>query len=677
MKYNFRGSLRARLAGDFEEPLAGVSVLLYPIQERNESTIRREVATPTKRSFGIVSNGAVPDVDPIAIDEETDPDGRFAVEMGETDYFSEDERGRPAAFRVDVRVRTVPGVDTEVEPPVQFTLGYHQPDWRRSDEDLATERWVADWDPTITKRNWCAVLEEAGVWSVCGRVTICETTEPVGEVTVTAKDADIVEHDTLGSAVTDSDGRFCIYYTQSDFEETPPPWGPLELVPGPDLYFTIERSNTTLLDEDPGEGRKGNRENAGHCEYADLCVDPGPGPEPGPEDTLTPPPTDWRRIGSAFEVPGDFDADGYAGNRKYALYRDITLEGSAPLLYSESPDQYVQYRVQVSENPTSNGPNASNPSGFTTVGLGAGKYSAAFVENVTVGDVYAYDPTEQVIKPIEVQINSGHLTNAGWLSVRDAVDDALSAALGTDLQTLRANDHYFGWNDSDPLMGIDTREFTTEADVTDATASGDPVPEAGDPVPPSRRIGVESIAIKFEARVVDDSGAQPQSQPTSVKDTTLNAVVINNNDEFAKLVNVNHQQQNDECKRLSGRVELGYTVHHPHLDGVRLVVKRNDGTREALDDPNNEVSFGGSFVPNEVVSNPARDLADIRQFSDSALTILRPADTTPNRDDGPILTESCGYAARLHVRRRLHDGDVRDDWDTQGESIFYWETGSP
>lgn len=676
MRYTFRGTLRARLAKDFEEPLAGVSVLLYPVEETNEDRLRRNVTTATKRSFAIVSDGSIPEGGPIAQDKETDQGGEFTVVIDEEDEFREDEMGRPAVFRVDVRVEAVPGADIDVDPAVQFTLGYHQPDWRRPREELE-EGWVADWEPTITKRNWCAVLEEAEVWVVCGRVTICDTEEPVGQLSVSVSDADIVQHETLGSATTDRNGRFCVYYTRADFEETPPPWGPIELIPGPDLYFTIERSGTTLLDESPSDGRQGDRENAGYCEYVDLCVDR---PVPDDGDGQTPVPTYWRRVGSAFDAPflfpgsSDFDAEGYAGRQKFALYRNITMEGSAPLYYSE-PDEFVQYRFLVSENPTSNGLTAPTPTGFKPIGDRSGPYRNAFVEGVTVGEVLAYDASNQVLRPVPVPIDDTHLVGQGWLSVRDAVDDALNSELGTDLQGLRNSGHYFGWNDSDPLMRIDTRQFTDEPDVRNATAPGDPVPDAGDPVPASRRIDVEKIAIKFEARVVDASGQPIQSQPQSVvSGTTLNAVVINNNPEFAKFVNVNHEQLQDRCESLSGDVDLAYTVHHPHLDGVRVTVNRNDGASETLDDPNNEVSFGGSLVPNDIVPDPNKDLSDIRHFNNSALAILRNPD--PNRDDDPILTKKCGYVARLQVRRRLHNGYTRDDWDTRGESIFCWEKGS-
>lgn len=673
MPYTFRGGLRASLADGVEESLSGVTVRLYRVRREDEVHIRKAAMAQPKETFSILSADAVAEKQSDLLAEGmTDANGQFAVDIEEDEEFREDEHGRPAVFTVDVRVESVPGSDVEPERPVQFTLTTHQPRWRETEAGT-----VADWDATIPRRNWCAVLEEAGIWVVCGRVTICDTRDPVGGLTVTAKDADIVQHDQLGAGVTDANGNFCIYYTRSDFEETPPPWGPIELVPGPDLYFSIEHSGQTRLDEDPSRGRKGSRENAGHCEYVELCVAPRE-PGDGDETDTTPVPTYWRRIGSEFDVVAtpqqsiDFDAEGYAGQNKYALTGELTMEGSAPLFHTESPDRFVQYRFLVSENPTTNG--GPPPTGFQPVGVGGGRYQNAFGDGVTVGEVFAYDPASQRISPVPVELTSSHLDASGWVSVRDAVDDALGAALGTDLQTLRTNNHYFGWNDADPLAAIDTGQFTDEPDVENASAPGDPVPTAGDPVPQARTIGVEKIAIKFEARVVDTSGrvVSPPPSPSSITDTTLNAVVVNNNQAFARFANVNHEQRQDPCEKLTGDVELAYTVHHPHLAGVRLVVRRNDGASERLDDPNNEVSFDPSFT---FTTGPSGSIHQVRHFNNAGLPILQTSNA--NRSDDPILTEQCGYVARLRVRPRLHNGYRAWSWQTRGSSIFYWEGSSP
>lgn len=666
MTFTFRGGLAATLAEGFEEPLSGVTVRLYGAQATEEAYLSHaSTAARPKETFSILDEDEVAGKDAALLAAgETDERGRFEIDIPEGAEYPEDEYGRPAVFQVDVRVETVPWMDLEPKRPVQFTVTTHQPRWREGQDGH-----VADWDATIPRRNWCAVLELLGVWMVCGRVTICDTTEPVAELTVTAKDADIVQHDELGSAVTDSNGHFCIYYSREDFEETPSPWPSIELTPGPDLYFHIEHAGQTRLEEDSSRGRQGARENAGHCEYVDLCVDPRDGDDGGQDTGTTPVPTYWRRIGSAFNAPflfpgtSDFDEYGYAGSNKYALTGQLTMEGTAPLYHSEDADQFVQYRFLVSENATSNpGP---APSGFQPIGVGSGPHAAAFVEGVTVGEVLVYDSATNRIRPVPVDVNDRHIVGRGWISVRQAVDDALNAAVGTDLAAL-PDRHYFGWNDSDPLAGIDSREFTDEPDVADASAP-DPVPEAGDSVPSSRRIDVEKIAIKFEARVVDGSGSvvsSPAHASSILSGTTLNAVVVNNNDVFSKFENVEHAA--NPCKPLNSDVHLAYTVYHPHIEGVELDVRRNDGADEEIDDPDNEVSFDPSF---SFTSGPGGTIHDIRHFADDKLPIR-------GNTDNPILTKNCGYVARLRVRPRLHNGYSAVGWQFHGEDIFCWNGSS-
>lgn len=688
MKFAFRGALRGRLAKEFEEPLDNVRVRLYDAQQTalGEEAIEKAAAARPKETFSFLSPDEVEQKqDSLIAEGTTETDGSFSIDIDESAEFTEDKQGRPDIFQVDVRVETIPRTRAEVEDPVQFTLTMHDPSWEPAEPGAGTQPdettgdgvteveeetqlQVAEYNELIPKKNWCAALEKAGIWVVCGRVTVKNTTAPVRDMTVTARDADIIQHEELGSDVTDSNGEFSIYYTQADFEETPPPWGPIELVPGPDLYFRVEHGGTTYLDEDTDKGREAGRENADHCEYVELSISPPDRDEE--EDSITVP-TYWRRVGSAFDVPfifpgtSDFDADGYAGNKKYALHRTITMEGSAPLLHSVTPDEFVQYRFLVAQDPTSSSPS------YQPVGVGSATYRDAFADGLVIGEILAYDASNASLRPIPVEISKAHLDGKGWLDVRQAANDALNSALGTDLATLRSNDYYFGWNDSDPLMGIDTRQFTTEPDVRDASVS-DPVPSAGDPVPTSREIDVEKIGIKFEARVVDDSGSRVSSTPKQVlSGTELSPVVVNNNREFVEFENV--AQAANKCEILTGDVNLAYTVHHPHLEQVNINVRRNDGTSESLDDPDNEIPLDASYVTG------GGNISNIREFNDGSLKILDSDDAgstlDDNRSDDPILTKSCAYEVSLRTERRLHNGYSSDDPDTTGNSLFYWKQG--
>lgn len=662
MKYTIRGDLRAQLAEEFEEPIGNVGVRIYDAdhEELGEKGIRKATAARTKRTFAVLSEDEVrAKRDALLGEGRTQEDGSFTVDIDESAEFRPDESGRPDVLQVDLRLDTVPSTRAEPENSVQATLTLHEPSWQPAEPSGSagesgggqrvaeqTEQLVTSYRETLSRKHYCDLLEAAGVWLVAGRVTVDNTTAPVSGATVTAKDADIIQHDELGSDQTNAGGYFSIYYTQAEFEETPPPWGPIELKWGPDLYFSIEQSGQTYLDEDPDAGRKPGRENADHCEYVELSVTPV---REEPEETPIVP-TYWARVGRAFDVPllfspGDFDSDGYAGNQKFALYGTLTMEGTAPLFDSMNPDQYVEYRFLVSEQ-------TGSSTNYKPIGVGTQQYQDAFDDGLVVGEILAYDDDNSQLRTVPVRVNTGHLSSDGWLSVREAANDALNATIGTDLDTLRQDDYYFGWNDRDPLMGIDTRQFTSEPNVDDA-ATSDPVPDPGESVPPSRQIDEERIAIRFESRVVDDAGNVSSGSNTWViSGVELNPVVVNNNTEFAVFQNENLEQ--DACDIVTGDVDLKYTVHHPHLDGVKLRVKAND--EAATDISQGDIPF--AFDPS--THSTAGDDEDF-------------ADTVTVNGGGSILDEPCGYRTTLRVRRRLHNGYHRDDWDTRGESIFYWD----
>ncbi|MEF8853475.1 MAG: hypothetical protein V5A44_08690 [Haloarculaceae archaeon] len=496
--------------------------------------------------------------------------------------------------------------------------------------------------------------------------------------------------------MTDASGHYCIYYRKRSFERTPSPFGPIELIGGPDLYFEITAGGLTLLDENQQRGRTPGRENAERCEHIDLCVPPGDIPEDGDGRGISRVPTYWRSIGSQFEVPqqagtvanADFDDYGYAGDDKFALYRTITMEGSAPILYAKNPNQYVEYRFLVSESPTSNTGTAS-PQNFQPVGVGSPRFSDAFADGVTVGEIAIYDrtavgdPTDPNFKKVTVNLRGGrggHQNSSGWVSLKAAADEALDDRFGTpqnrvDLSTVRSsgtNYVYLGWDSRNALFGIDTREFTTEPDV--GSGSGGAPPAAGDPVSSQQEIDPERIAIRFEARTVDSTGTRVQPAGTGRKlnsGTTLNAAVINNNSEYAQFQV--DALTGDPCADLTGDVDISYTIHHPHLHGVELRIEKN--TRgETFDDPTNEVSFDPGSPPggnwdDSVAKNSPGDPQTVESLANKGQSIQSAISADSNAAE--ILDEDCAYRAVFRYKRRLHDGDDADHWNHQ-DSLFCW-----
>src|SRR4029450_2216762 len=67
-------------------------------------------------------------------------------------------------------------------------------------------------------RYWCLVRSRFGAWVICGRVVVCDTEAPVSNVKVSAFDVDWLQDDPLGSAITDTTGKFRIDYLADDFK---------------------------------------------------------------------------------------------------------------------------------------------------------------------------------------------------------------------------------------------------------------------------------------------------------------------------------------------------------------------------------------------------------------------------------------------------------------------------
>lgn len=644
--YTVRGRIETALPNGREDPLAGATVRLYRVEERAS----RAVAARSKETFAVLDEAAADRRAGALLGEsETDETGGFTVDIDDGD---DDYDGEP--FELHVRVDGAG--DLPADEPVQAGVTVVGPRWRKGEDGP-----VAVVEHVVSRSNWCALLEALGLWLVAGRVTVAGSGDPAGGATVTAKDRDLLQDDDLGVDTTDDGGLFAIYYRTAAFEATPSWWNPpVELIPGADLYFSIEWEGETQA-EAPSRGRDPDRENADRCESVKLQVDPvTPDPEPGQTPTV---PTYWQRLGSAFDVPqatgslvgSAFDADGYAGSGRFALTGSVTLEGSAPLHYTGALEEFVEYRVLVSESPTRNDAAPPAATTFQPVGVGPdARYVDAFVPRV-VGYVRAYDPavSHQVSVPVRVQ--PSHQDSEGWISVHEAADDALASRFGTDLAGLVAANRYFGWNDADPLAAVDTSRFTTTASVADAAAdAGVAAPDAGDTVDPSLRApSEEAIAVRFEARVVDAARTPVAAVDAAdyVQDgLTLNRVVVNNTPAFGAFVNEGHAT--DDCAPLSGDVTFAYTVYHPHLRGVTVDLERNDDADDRLNDPTNLVSFTDEPNPGE-------------HFANAGLVVG--ANTS-------VLTKPCAYRAVCRYQRRLHTGYGLADSSlrTVDDSLFYW-----
>lgn len=263
MPYVFKGKLCGLICAECPEPLAEVTLRLYRLAD--DQNVAALAVANAKDTFAILTDDAVAAKASLLIAEtQTDAQGNFVFELDEQGYAG-------AAFEVDVYCGNVPRRKIGPNPPkpVQFSITTLQPRWRQTESGF-----LAIWEYCLPYRFWCLVLSKLDIWTICGRVLVCDSQIPVQGARVRAFDADWLQSDDLGLGITGPDGRFIITYTSADFKKTPFIGIDIELFGGPDLYFRIESPDgaTVLYQEPSSRGRDPDRENAGNCFCVELCV---------------------------------------------------------------------------------------------------------------------------------------------------------------------------------------------------------------------------------------------------------------------------------------------------------------------------------------------------------------------------------------------------------------------
>ncbi len=331
MGYLFKGKLCSYICSECSEPLRRVKVRLYSLNAR-EDAIDRAVAS-AKDTFAILDDEAVKAKKSLLIAEaETDAEGNYSFDLGDQQKYKGD------AFEVDVYIDSVEGQENNRNfQPVQFTITVLRPQWREIGDSL-----VAAWDYCLSYRWWCLILARLNIWVICGQVVLCNDRKTgFPGVKVIAFDRDWLQDDALGSALTDSSGRFHIYYTRANFK--PGLIWNVELFGGPDVYFRVETSiGAPILVEPPSRGRAPDRENRGNCFCVTLCVDR----ENPPDPPLEPNP-DFYKIG-VYDYNLDIDSAPAGTGRTHgsnrAFYSDIRLNGILSRTLNNNP---MEYRFEV------------------------------------------------------------------------------------------------------------------------------------------------------------------------------------------------------------------------------------------------------------------------------------------------------------------------------------------
>lgn len=602
MSYIFRGFLCGRLCSDCVEPLSQATILLYRVRDQKQ-VAALAVANP-KDTFAVLDAEAIESKAGALLAEiRSDDAGNFEVVLGDKqDYEGE-------AFEIDVRLSNVPRYGKEApdrSEPVQFTVTTVQPQWRETENGL-----VAAWRYCLPYRFWCAVRALFDAWVICGQVVDCETQLPVPGVKVTAFDADWIQDDVIGSAVTDGAGHFRIDYASIDFRLTPlsPPffW---EVVSGPDLYFKIETAGgVALLDEPRSRGKQPDRENVGHCFCVELCVQ-------DPEDPYENP--QFTHIGD-FNISADIDlvsgltnkAKTGHGGPNYGFFSALKLKGYCPkTLPGGGPTDYMHYRFLFVDPDTS----AETP------------ITGSMVAEVVVGARVV--PWDQFGTGIQLTYQDIIIRGSGTASAPDSDPTPPGPAPHGPVPAHILIPDAQGWVRVDqkamdggfygPLV-----RFNTNA-VPSLVGGGAPGPGAGNN-PASVAQNGKIVSIIYET-------ATDPTNPATYNRQMLQARILVNN--WIEVRQLAIQQfisgASGSCTPLTSDLDINYTTDHQQLANWSMSI-----TSAAT------IPGGAPVLPSG--SGP-RGGFGTHHVDISAWP-------------------SCSYQLRLHSRRSLTNGEVDDDSD--------------
>jgi hypothetical protein len=556
--YIFKGRLCGYICPECPEPLSNVRVRIYrPADAKQVSAL---AAAVPKDTFSLLSDRQAKDKQSSLIAEvETDEQGAFEVDLDKKNYDG-------GAFEIDVYCGTVPHqIPPKKKPkPLQFTITTLQPQWRETDQGR-----VAVFEYCIPQRYWCGIRGHFGAWTICGHVTVCKTKEPVGGVKVIALDTDWLQDDPLGSALTDTTGRFRIDYTSDRFKKTIFPGIDIELFGGPDLYFHIETpGGTPLLTEPPSKGRTPGRENAGPCFCVELCLDREQPPPP-----VAPIPL-FTNVG-AYEVDpvaGDFTADGTTTAGNMAFTGTIPLIGILP--NGDAPDA-EQYRFRVAAFP--------GPGAYQDV-------DSAKIPATPIGklEYFAFELGAWTLKSTNYWVNNP----GAVVSIPQSGGPPLTTSVNKDvgpggwIDVPRDNELFIGghglFKHQELLAYLDTTKLSNQ--VFDLTVPPPPL-KAGDSVPAGKKAAKPTYRILFEARKTPSN--------TPVGSNTLDKIAISNttytyirHPEWAGGPVTAHSVVSLDiaeliapgasgCDKLSNHVHAMFTAYNPYLGSVEVYFEGN------------------------------------------------------------------------------------------------------
>lgn len=558
MSYIFRGSLCGWFCADCQEWLSGVVVRLY--RHRSDANITALAVADPGDTLALLTDEQVKGKSSLLIAETTaDENGNFSFNLGD------EQKYKGEAFEIDVYCGTVPRLKPSRKPPKprQFSITTLQPSWKGVEDNF-----VAAWRYCIPYRFWCYFRSLFDAWVICGHLTSCDDGSAIPGATVSAFDADWLQDDALGSAVTDSSGHFRIDYTSSDFKVTPfSPFLNFEWVGGPDVYFKAVLGSDTIVDETQADGRKPGRQNIGPCFCVELCTDKVHG------DCGVSCLPHWQKVWDfdihpdAGQVGSDFSAEGYAGGaaNSYVFgdmnYRGgVMLRGNCPLINPSNTANALQYRFVIGEYSWSTFPD--DPSTIPSIAP-ASLNPVTQIAPTTVGWVF-YTDGLGFASSADVVITSADLDANGWVS------PILGKVVTVDMHNLTTapvtitNANFLR---SDELMVMNSTVITSAHGPK--MPGGLPQTDAGRALTNAEKEPIRRYKLQFEVR-------DASTLATTFIDT-LSSIILNNSSPILALDM--EELFLNLCNPLGGvnTAHVLYTADHPHLREFDLTISSNLG----------------------------------------------------------------------------------------------------
>lgn len=352
MKYTVNGKLHAAICDGLNKGVANTKIKLFAYQQEVNETTAFASAQSKEITQLLEGKNRKTKNDHYLGEATTKTDGSY-----ELNFDANEKNYAGGAVLVVLDYEEVPDYGQgDTKPPkgfrpFQIVIDVLQPKWRKSEVGA-----LAKVNLTLSHKIYCYILKLLDIWVICGTVLNCESGAALSGIEVIAMDDDIITDDLLGSAVTDGQGKFCIYYRSIDFKKTfLSPWINIETTPifsfdnGPDIYFKFAVGGNEFFAESPSEAQKPSRKNVGNCLCVSLCLkDVAPDPDPDP-------PAAFYEIGYARRYHPVLNIDPATGRttgkatasfNEQAFFGTMDLRGS---LSEELNGQKVEYKFQYAE----------------------------------------------------------------------------------------------------------------------------------------------------------------------------------------------------------------------------------------------------------------------------------------------------------------------------------------